>query len=758
MRALTTITASRSSSSSSSSLRAPLLSRPSCYLLTTTTTTTTTTKTTMTTTRRRCLSSSKHPKGFTAPTADELDELRGRVNDFTRRCITAEVAAATDRSNSFPHDMWRKLGDAGLLGITADEDVGGLGMGYQAHCVVMEEISRASGSIGLSYAAHSQLCVNQLQLNGSEEQKRRLLPGLISGDKVGALAMSESGAGSDVVGMRTTAREVDGGEFYVLDGSKMWITNGPDADVIIVYAKTRPEAGSRGITAFIVETEEASGFACARKLDKMGMRGSNTGELTFDGVKVRKKNVLGAVNGGVAVLMEGLDLERLVLSSGPLGLMQASLDVALPFTHQRKQFGSPIAHNQLVQARLADMYTKLQASRAYTYATAKKVDEDGTVRTRDCAGAILYAAERGTECALDCVQLLGGMGYVEEMPASRLLRDAKLYEIGAGTSEIRRMVIGRAFNKEFAEGNKPGQYARTDGKVEVEYPGEGGLPPSKPVRGLPGQYVKPTLASFSLDGNVGLVTGAARGLGLVIAQGMVYSGANVALVDMNKEEAEKQAVLLAEAFAKENPNAERTPSVSAHYADVSDPASVEECVSEVIGRHGKIDNLVTSAGFTENFEAINYPIDRMRKLWSVNVDGTFLFATAVARRLMERKSGGSMVLIGSMSGAIVNVPQPQAPYNAAKAGVRHLAASLAVEWAYAGIRVNCISPGYMLTPLTEKILDDNPDLKQKWTLLIPQGRMGQPQDLMGPVAFLLSNASQYVTGADIRVDGGYTVT
>ncbi|PHH68052.1 hypothetical protein CDD80_290 [Ophiocordyceps camponoti-rufipedis] len=314
----------------------------------------------------------------------------------------------------------------------------------------------------------------------------------------------------------------------------------------------------------------------------------------------------------------------------------------------------------------------------------------------------------------------------------------------------------RDFHASDAPRDKPGKYARTDAHVEIEYPDE--LPPSKPVGGLPGQYVKPTLASFSLDGNVGLVTGAARGLGLVIAQGMVYSGANVALVDLNKGEAEKQAMLLTEAFAKENPNAERTPKVTAHYADVSDPACVDGCIAEVLAQHGKIDNLVTSAGFTENFEAINYPIDRMRKLWSVNVDGTYLFATAVARHLMQRKSAGSMVLIGSMSGAIVNVPQPQAPYNAAKAGVRHLAASLAVEWAYAGIRVNCISPGYMLTPLTEKILDDNPDLKLKWTSLIPQGKMGQPQDLMGPVAFLLSNASQYVTGADLRVDGGYTVT
>ncbi|KAI1103219.1 isovaleryl-CoA dehydrogenase [Jackrogersella minutella] len=395
----------------------------------------------------RTYASSKHPQGFTPPTASDLSELRERVQEFTRREISEEVAASTDKSNAFPADMWAKLGSAGFLGMTADEEVGGLALGYQAHCVVMEELSRASGSIALSYAAHSQLCVNQLQLNGSAAQKQKFLPDLIAGTKVGALAMSESGAGSDVVSMRTTAREVDGG--YVLDGTKMWITNGPDADVVVVYAKTAPEKGSKGITAFIVETS-TPGFSCARKLDKMGMRGSNTGELVFENVFVPSAHILGQVDGGVRVLMEGLDLERLVLSAGPLGLMQAALDVALPFTHQRKQFGSPVAHNQLVQGRLADMYTKLQASRAYTYATARAVDEDGTVRTQDCAGAILYAAERATECALDCIQLLGGMGYVEEMPASRLLRDAKLYEIGAGTSEIRRMVIGRAFNKEYA--------------------------------------------------------------------------------------------------------------------------------------------------------------------------------------------------------------------------------------------------------------------------------------------------------------------
>jgi isovaleryl-CoA dehydrogenase len=342
------------------------------------------------------------------------------VQDFTRREIPEELAAHTDKTNAFPNEMWKKMGDAGLLGITADEEVGGLGMGYQAHCTVMEEISRASGSIGLSYAAHSQLCVNQIQLNGSPEQKRKYLPGLISGDLVGALAMSESGAGSDVVSMRTTAKKVDGG--YVLNGSKMWITNGPDAHLIVVYAKTEPDKGSRGITAFLVQTDY-KGFSCARKLDKMGMRGSNTGELMFDSVFVPDENVMGDVNGGVRVLMEGLDLERLVLSSGPLGIMQAALDVALPFTHQRRQFNQPIAHNQLVQGRLADMYTKLQASRSYTYTTAKAVDEQGLIRTQDCAGAILYAAERATECTLDAIQLLGGMGYMEEMPASRLLRE-----------------------------------------------------------------------------------------------------------------------------------------------------------------------------------------------------------------------------------------------------------------------------------------------------------------------------------------------
>ncbi|EEA23827.1 hypothetical protein TMatcc_006900 [Talaromyces marneffei ATCC 18224] len=397
--------------------------------------------------------STKHPKGFVPPTDDDLIQLRESVQDFSRREIPEEVAARTDQQNEFPAEMWKKFGEAGFLGVTADEEYGGLAMGYQAHCTVLEEISRASGSIGLSYAAHSQLCVNQLSLNANAEQKAKYLPGLISGDKVGALAMSEHSAGSDVVSMKTTAKAVDGG--WLLNGTKMWITNGPDADYIVVYAKTEPEKASKGISAFIVE-KTFKGFSCARKLDKLGMRGSNTGELVFEDVFIPKENLLGELNRGVKVLMEGLDLERLVLSAGPLGIMQSALDLVLPYTHTRKQFNTPIAHNQLIQGKLADMYTKLAASRAYTYATAKSIDESsaapsGTlIRTQDCAGAILYAAERATECALDAIQLMGGNGYINEIPAGRLLRDAKLYEIGAGTSEIRRMVIGRAFNKEYA--------------------------------------------------------------------------------------------------------------------------------------------------------------------------------------------------------------------------------------------------------------------------------------------------------------------
>ncbi|KAL1958686.1 hypothetical protein VTO42DRAFT_4029 [Malbranchea cinnamomea] len=397
--------------------------------------------------------STKHPKGFVPPTEDELQELRENVQEFTRREIPEEVAARTDRENNFPAEMWRKFGEAGFLGVTADQQYGGLGMGYQAHCVVLEEISRASGSIGLSYAAHSQLCVNQISLNANPEQKARFLPGLISGEKVGALAMSEHSAGSDVVSMKTTAKVVDGG--FLLNGTKMWITNGPDADYIVVYAKTEPEKGSKGITAFVVE-KTFKGFSCARKLDKLGMRGSNTGELIFEDVFVPNENVLGEVNRGVKVLMEGLDLERLVLSAGPLGIMQSCLDLVLPYTHTRKQFNAPIAHNQLVQGKLADMHTKLSASRAYTYATARKIDnaaaseENIPIPTEDCAGAILYAAERATECALDAIQLMGGNGYINEIPAGRFLRDAKLYEIGAGTSEIRRMLIGRIFNRRYS--------------------------------------------------------------------------------------------------------------------------------------------------------------------------------------------------------------------------------------------------------------------------------------------------------------------
>lgn len=383
------------------------------------------------------------------PTQEDLNELRERVIEFARREITPEIARKTDQANEFPMDMWAKMGEAGLLGPTADEDYGGLGMGYQAHCVILEELSRASGSIGLSYAAHSQLCVNQIMLNGSEEQKAKYLPGLISGEKVGALAMSEHTAGSDVVSMKLAAKAQDGG--YLLNGTKMWITNGPDAQVIIVYAKTEPSAGKNGITAFLVDTS-TPGFSVARKLDKLGMRGSNTGEIVFDNVFVPSTNILGHLNRGVKVLMEGLDLERLVLSAGPLGLMRAALDVTLPYVHERKQFGTPLASFQLIQGKLADMYTKYRASSAFTYSVARDIDEsheNPEIRTQDCAGAILYAAERATECGMDAIQCLGGMGYMNEMDAGRIMRDAKLYEIGAGTSEVRRMVIGRAFNKAY---------------------------------------------------------------------------------------------------------------------------------------------------------------------------------------------------------------------------------------------------------------------------------------------------------------------
>ncbi|KAK3676861.1 hypothetical protein LTR78_003065 [Recurvomyces mirabilis] len=397
--------------------------------------------------------STKHPKNFTPPTQEDLEELRERTIEFCRREISYDVAQETDHNNEFPNHMWKKLGEAGLLGVTADEEYGGLSMGYQAHCVILEELSRASGSIGLSYAAHSQLCVNQIMLNGNQEQKEKYLPGLVSGDSIGALAMSEHSAGSDVVSMRMTAKEDKEKGGYVLNGTKMWITNGPDADVVVVYAKTDPEAGSKGMTAFLVETQ-SEGFSVARKLDKLGMRGSNTGEIVFDNVFVPTSNILGSVNKGVKVLMEGLDLERLVLSAGPLGLMKAALDVTLPYVHERHQFGTPLATNQLIQGKLADMYTKYRASSAFTYSIASHIDNnhdspDLVIKTQDCAGAILYAAERATECGMDAIQCLGGMGYMNEMAAGRIMRDAKLYEIGAGTSEIRRVVIGRAFNREF---------------------------------------------------------------------------------------------------------------------------------------------------------------------------------------------------------------------------------------------------------------------------------------------------------------------
>jgi len=376
--------------------------------------------------------------GFDFGLGPDVDMLRKSVGDFAADRI-APRADEIDRANAFPRELWPEMGALGLHGITVEEKYGGAGLGYLAHCVAMEEVSRASAAVGLSYGAHSNLCVNQIRRNGSEAQKRKYLPKLIAGEHVGALAMSEPGAGSDVVSMRTTA--VKRGDRYILNGSKMWITNGPIADTLVVYAKTDRTAGARGITAFIVE-KGMKGFAPAQKLDKLGMRGSDTSELVFTDCEVPEENVLGAVGNGVNVLMSGLDYERVVLAAGPLGIMQACMDVVVPYVHDRQQFGQPIGRFQLVQAKLADMYVTMNAAKSYVYAVARACDEGRTTR-EDAAGAILYAAERATWMALEAIQCLGGNGYINEFPTGRLLRDAKLYEIGAGTSEIRRMLIGR---------------------------------------------------------------------------------------------------------------------------------------------------------------------------------------------------------------------------------------------------------------------------------------------------------------------------
>ncbi|WP_028238358.1 isovaleryl-CoA dehydrogenase [Stutzerimonas azotifigens] len=369
---------------------------------------------------------------------DTVDMLREQTRAFVASEL-APRAAQIDRDNEFPQDLWRKFGEMGLLGITVEEEYGGSALGYLAHAVAMEEISRGSASVALSYGAHSNLCVNQIRRNGSPEQKRRYLPGLVSGEQVGALAMSEPNAGSDVVGMKLRAERH--GDRYVLNGSKTWITNGPDAHTYVIYAKTEPEKGAHGITAFIVE-RDWKGFSRSNKFDKLGMRGSNTCQLFFDDVEVPEENVLGVVDGGVKVLMSGLDYERVVLAGGPVGIMQACMDVVVPYIHDRKQFGQSIGEFQLIQGKVADLYTQLNASRAYLYAVAQACDRGETTR-KDAAGVILYTAERATQMALEAIQILGGNGYINEFPTGRLLRDAKLYEIGAGTSEIRRMLIGR---------------------------------------------------------------------------------------------------------------------------------------------------------------------------------------------------------------------------------------------------------------------------------------------------------------------------
>src|SRR3954449_3357758 len=369
---------------------------------------------------------------------ETMDMLRDTVRAFAAQEI-APRAADIDHDNVFPADLWGKLGDLGLLGITVEEDYGGAGLGYLAHVVAMEELSRASASVALSYGAHSNLCVNQLHRHGTEAQKRKFLPKLVSGEHVGALAMSEPNAGSDVVSMKLRAEKR--GDRYVLNGAKMWITNGPEAETLVVYAKTDPVAGQRGITAFLIE-KGMKGFRSAQKLDKLGMRGSDTSELVFEDCEVPEENVLGEVGGGVTILMSGLDYERVVLAAGPLGIMQACIDVVMPYIHERQQFGQPIGEFQLVQGKVADMYVAMNACKSYVYSVAKACDRGETTR-EDSAGAILYAAENATKIALDAVQLLGGNGYINDYPTGRYLRDAKLYEIGAGTSEIRRMLIGR---------------------------------------------------------------------------------------------------------------------------------------------------------------------------------------------------------------------------------------------------------------------------------------------------------------------------
>ena len=390
---------------------------------------------------------------------EDIDLLRAHVQEFARREVEP-VAERVDEENAFPQEMWRKLGDAGLLGITVSDEYGGAGLGYLAHVVAMEEISRASASIGLSYGAHSNLCVNQIFRNGNDDQRRKYLPKLITGEYVGALAMSEAGAGSDVVGMQLRAEPQ--GDHYLLNGTKMWITNGPEADVLIVYGKSQPDAGARGVTAFLVE-KGLPGFSTAQKLDKLGMRGSQTCELVFEDCKVPAENVLGPADAGIKVLMSGLDYERVVLAAGPLGILRACLDTVIPYVHERRQFGRAIGRFQLVRGKLADMYTQTNAVRSYIYTVAQACDRGETTR-KDSAGAILLAAETATRMALDAIQLLGGNGYINEFPTGRLLRDAKLYEIGAGTSEIRRLLIGRElFEETHPEGSDVAKSRRIQG-------------------------------------------------------------------------------------------------------------------------------------------------------------------------------------------------------------------------------------------------------------------------------------------------------